>query len=59
VSSELKARYHLLTDALMRRPADAGMVRLMMKAGDRPDVQRDTLAAFAAGLIPQLAQVLR
>jgi EpsI family protein len=59
VSSELEARYRLLTDALMRRPADAGMVRLMMRAGDNPVVQRDTLAAFAAGLIPQIAQVLR
>jgi EpsI family protein len=59
VSSELEARYRLLTDALMRRPADAGMVRLMMRAGDDPVVQRDALAAFAGGLIPQIARVLR
>lgn len=59
VSSELEARYRLLTDALMRRPADAGMVRLMMKAGDRPEVQREALAAFAAALIPDIAGVLR
>ena len=59
VSSELKARYYLLTDALMRRPADAGMVRLMMRADGRPDVQRETLAAFASALIPNIAGVLR
>jgi EpsI family protein len=59
VSSELEARYRLLTDAVMRRPADAGMVRLMMKAGDRPEVQRAALAAFAAALIPDIAEVLR
>jgi EpsI family protein len=59
VSSELEARYHLLTDALMRRPADAGMVRLMMRAGDQPDVQRETLAVFASALIPRIAGVLR
>jgi EpsI family protein len=63
VADELSARLHLLGDALRRRPADAGLARLIMplgrdSAGDgRP--QREQMAAFAARLIPEIDVRLR
>jgi EpsI family protein len=54
VASEYAARLHLFGDAIRRRPADAGLVRVMMPATGSGEQQRDTLAAFAARLIPEI-----
>jgi EpsI family protein len=54
VASEYAARLHLFGDAIRRRPADAALVRVMMPAGDSGEQQRDTLATFAARLIPEI-----
>lgn len=59
VAGELSARLHLLGDAIRRRPADAGLVRLMMPASASGADERDTLAAFAARLIPEIDVRLR
>ena len=68
VADELSARLHLLGDALRRRPADAGLARLIMplgrdSAGDGGSgdggTQRDRMAAFAARLIPEIDVRLR
>lgn len=64
VADELLARLHLLGDALRRRPADAGLTRLIMPiTGDgrsgEGSAQREHMAAFAARLIPEIDVRLR
>jgi EpsI family protein len=59
VPDELSARLHLLGDAIRRRPADAGLVRLMMPSSGTGQRQRDVLAAFAARVIPEIDVRLR
>jgi EpsI family protein len=57
VSGELSTRFHLLADALRRRPTDAGLVRVMapVTAGGSAEA---TVLAFASRLVPELARVL-
>ena len=59
VSGELSARLHLLGDAIRRRPADAGLVRVMTPFTGTGETQRNALAAFAARLIPEIDVRLR
>lgn len=59
VADELSARFHLLRDALRRRPTDTGLVRVMMPVSGSGIEERDTIAAFAANLIPAIAARLR
>jgi len=59
ISEELKARMHLLGDAIRRRPTDAGVVRLLMPADGAPSVQHASMARFASELIPEIARRLR
>ena len=54
VPGELSARLHLLGDAIRRRPADAGLVRVMTPFTGSGEPERDALAAFAARLIPEI-----
>ena len=55
VADEFSARFHVLGDALRRRPTDAGLVRVMMPAAGTGVAERTTLAAFATQLIPEVA----
>lgn len=59
IGEELRARVHLLGDALRRRPTDGSIVRLMMPAAGPVEAQRTTMAAFAEALMPELARRLR
>lgn len=56
VGDEFAARFHLLGDALRRRPTDAGLVRVMMPSRGALDAEHATLAAFAVDLIPEIAK---
>lgn len=59
VADELSARLSLLGDAIRRRPADAGLARLILPIdGDGTD-ERDFLASFASSLIPEIDVRLR
>jgi EpsI family protein len=55
VGDELRSRLYLVGDALRRKPADAGLVRLIMAADANASDERATLARFAATLIPEIS----
>jgi EpsI family protein len=59
LGDELATRFYLLTDALRRKPTDAGLVRLMMQMGGDGTRERATLAGFATGVIPEISARLR
>jgi EpsI family protein len=59
IGEELKARLHLLGDAVRRRPTDAGVVRLLMPVDGSPSAHHTTMARFAAELMPEIARRLR
>jgi EpsI family protein len=60
ISDEFSARFHLLGDALQRRPTDAGLVRVMMPiASGTGAAERDAIARFAQVLVPQIDARLR
>jgi EpsI family protein len=59
IGDELKARLHLLGDAVRRRPTDAGVVRLLMPVDGDPSAHHATMARFAAVLMPEIARRLR
>ena len=54
VPGELSARLHLLGDAIRRRPADAGIVRVMTPFTGTGQAERESLAMFASRLIPEI-----
>ena len=56
VSGEFTTRFHLLADALRRRPTDAGLVRVMAPV-TATNGAGETVRAFAARLVPELARV--
>jgi EpsI family protein len=58
VSGEFETRFHLLADALRRRPTDAGLVRVMAPVQGNESAH-DLVLAFAARLVPELARVFR
>jgi EpsI family protein len=55
VADELTARWHLLRASLWRRPTDTGLVRVMMPVNGAGIEERETIAAFAARLIPEIS----
>jgi EpsI family protein len=59
IGEEMKARLHLLGDAIRRRPTDAGVVRLMMAVDGDPAPQQLLMAGLAAELMPEIARRLR
>jgi EpsI family protein len=59
IGEELKARMHLLGDAVRRRPTDAGVVRLLMPVNGDSTASRATMARFASALMPEIARRLR
>jgi len=59
LGDELATRFYLLTDALRRKPTDAGLVRLMTQVGTDASRERSTLATFASGLIPEISARLQ
>ena len=59
IGEELKARLHLLGDAVRRRPTDAGVVRLLMPIDGDPAADHATMARFASELMPEVARRLR
>jgi EpsI family protein len=59
IGEELKARLHLLGDAIRRRPTDAGVVRLLMPVEGDPSPHHATMARFASALMPEIARRLR
>ena len=59
ISDEFSARFHLLGDALRRRPTDASLVRVMMPSSREAIAERETIADFATRLIPEIARRLR
>jgi EpsI family protein len=58
VTGEASTRFHLLADALQRRPTDAGVVRVMAPMTGATSAEAAVLA-FASRLVPELAKVLR
>jgi EpsI family protein len=58
VPDELSARFHLLGDALWRRPTDTGLVRVMMPITGSGIEERAAVADFARRLIPEIARRL-
>ena len=58
VSGEASTRFHLLADALQRKPTDAGIVRVMAPFTGATSAESVVLA-FAARLVPELTKVLR
>jgi EpsI family protein len=59
VGNEWATRAYLLSDALQRRPTDAGIVRLMMPVTGDGITERATLSSFAARLIPEIGARLQ
>jgi EpsI family protein len=59
LADEVSARFYALADAVRRRPADAGLVRLMTPVAGSGDNERAMLASFAERLIPELQTRLR
>ena len=55
-ADEFSARFHLLGDAIKRRPTDASLVRVMMPASGSGREEQATLAEFAGRLIPEIAR---
>jgi EpsI family protein len=55
IADEFSARFHLLGDAIRRRPTDASLVRVMMPAAGSGREEQATLAEFAGRLIPEIA----
>jgi hypothetical protein len=58
ISGEASTRFHLLADALQRRPTDTGIVRVMAPMSDATTAHAVVLA-FASRLVPELTRVLR
>jgi EpsI family protein len=58
VIGEASTRFHLLADALQRRPTDTGIVRVMAPVSDATSAHAVVLA-FASRLVPELTRVLR
>ena len=57
VSGEFTTRFHLLADALRRRPTDAGLVRVMAPLTEKNGAEQ-TVLAFAARVVPELAKLI-
>lgn len=58
ITGEASTRFHLLADALHRRPTDTGIVRVMAPVNDATSAHAVVLA-FASRLVPELTRVLR
>ena len=58
ITGEASTRFHLLADAIQRRPTDTGIVRVMAPVTD-PSSARAVVLAFASRLVPELTRVLR
>jgi EpsI family protein len=58
ITGEASTRFHLLADALHRRPTDAGVVRVMAPVTD-PATAQSIVLSFASRLVPELAKVMR
>jgi len=56
--SEFSARWHVFTDALLRRSSDTAMVRVMTPVSADDTAGRAAVAAFAGELIPQVERAL-
>jgi EpsI family protein len=54
MTGELATRARLLSDSLLRRPADVGLVRVMTRLHTEEGVERAAVPAFSAILIPEL-----
>jgi EpsI family protein len=57
LSGEASTRLRLLADAVRRRPADVGLVRVMTPLSNEAGAGREGVAAFSALLIPELERV--
>ena len=57
IAEEASTRFHLLAEALRRRPTAAGLVRVMAPV-DASHSAHDTVLIFASRLLPELARVL-
>ena len=58
ITGEASTRFHLLADALQRRPTDTGIVRVMAPV-DNATSAHAVVLAFASRLVPELTKVLR
>jgi EpsI family protein len=58
ITGEASTRFHLLADALQRRPTDTGIVRVMAPVTDATSAH-DVVLSFASRLVPELTRVLR
>jgi EpsI family protein len=58
VTDEFAQRFHLLGEALRRRPTDAGLVRVMAPITEAGSA-RAAVLSFASRLVPELAKILR
>jgi EpsI family protein len=58
ITGEASTRFHLLADAIQRRPTDTGIVRVMAPITDAASAHGVVLA-FASRLVPELTRVLR
>ena len=54
LTGELATRFQLLSDSLMRRPADVGLVRVMTRLKTEDAPERAAVAAFSTVIIPEL-----
>ena len=58
ITGEASTRFHLLADAIQRRPTDTGIVRVMAPITDATSAHAVVLA-FASRLVPALTRVLQ
>jgi EpsI family protein len=54
LTGELATRFQLLSDSLMRRPADVGLVRVMTRLKTEDAPERAAVTAFSRVIIPEL-----
>jgi len=54
LTGELATRFQLLSDSLMRRPADVGLVRVMTRLKTEDAPERAAVTAFSTVIIPEL-----
>jgi EpsI family protein len=59
LTGEMTTRLRLLSDALMQRPADVGLVRVMTRLQSDASPERAAVPAFANIIIPELQRAWR
>ena len=54
LTGEIETRLQLLSDSLLQRPADVGLVRVMTQLRTADGSERTVVPAFSSALVPEL-----